>query len=84
MSRDTQPKMSKKEKSKKREEEAKKKKKNQESSDDSESIYTDDDDQELDIHEYRKFLKKIFPSRHLDSVRDNDEIQVQIHNFVSL
>ena len=67
MQRDSQTKMSKKEliKSKKREEEAKRKKKNSESSDDDASFYTDDED-EMDVHEYRKFLKKMFPSKHLN------------------
>ena len=70
MPRDSQPKMSKKEtiKSKKREAEARIKKRNDESSssDDDTSFYTDDDDDEMDVDEYRKFLKKIFPSKHLD------------------
>jgi ATP-dependent Lon protease len=67
MPRDNQHKMSKKEtnKSKKREEDAKKKK-NSESSDDDSSLYTDEDEDEMDVHEYRKFLKNIFPSKHLD------------------
>ena len=69
MPRDTQSKMSKKEinKNKKREECNKKKKKNEESSDD-ESVYTDEDEEdEMDVHEYRKFLKNMFPSKHLDN-----------------
>ena len=69
MQRDSQTKMSKREssKSKRREEESRKKKKNEESSDDDNSFYTDDDDEdEMDVHEYRKFLKKMFPSKHLD------------------
>jgi len=68
MPRDSQ-KMSKKEsnKSKRREEEARKKKKNKESSDDDNFFYTDDDEEEeMDVLEYRKFLKKMFPSKHLD------------------
>ena len=68
MSRDSQTKMSKKESkvSKKREEQVRKKKQN-ESSDDDASFYTDDDSEnEMDIQEYRKFLKKMFPSKHLD------------------
>jgi ATP-dependent Lon protease len=70
MPRDNQTKMTKKEnnRNKKREEELKKKKINEESSDD-ESSYTDDDDEEegMDAHEYRKLLKKMFPSKHLDN-----------------
>jgi ATP-dependent Lon protease len=69
MPRDNQTKMSNKEliKSKKMENANRKKHKNEESSDDDISLYTDDDDDELvDVHEYRKFLKNIFPSKHLD------------------
>jgi ATP-dependent Lon protease len=68
MPRDSQTKMSKKELkvSKKREEPVRKKKQN-ESSDDDASFYTDDDSEnEMDVQEYRKFLKKMFPSKHLD------------------
>jgi ATP-dependent Lon protease len=69
MPRDSQPKMSKKEtkNSKRREEVSRKKKRNSESSDDDNSFYTDDDSEnEMDEQEYRKFLKKMFPSKHLD------------------
>jgi ATP-dependent Lon protease len=69
MSRDTKSKMSKKEtkNTKRREEEPRKKKRNEESSDDDNSFYTDDESEnEMDVQEYRKFLKKIFPSKHLD------------------
>ena len=62
MSKDSKSKMSKREsvKSKRQEEEARKKKKS-ESSDDDDSLYTDDDDEnDMDVHEYRKFLSKIF------------------------
>jgi ATP-dependent Lon protease len=76
MPRDSQTKMSKtaNNKTKRREEEARKKRKSNESSDD-ESFYTDDDteddnededEDELDVLEYRKFLKNMFPSKHLD------------------
>ena len=69
MGRDSQTKMSKKEsiKSKRKEESTKRKKINHESSDDDDSLYTDDDSEnELDVLEYRKFLKNMFPSKHLD------------------
>ena len=69
MGRNSQTKMSNKEtaNSKKKEELSKRKKLHQESSDDDESFYTDDDSEnELDVIEYRKFLKKMFPSKHLD------------------
>ena len=66
---DTMPKdskMNKKElyKSKKQEQLAQKKKKNEESDSDSES--SDNSEDEMDVHEYRKFLSKMFPSKHLN------------------
>ena len=69
MSRDSTTKMSKNEtnKNKKKYEDVKQKKKIVESDDD-ESIYSDDEEEdEMDVHEYRKFLKDIFPSKHLDN-----------------
>ncbi len=68
MARDAQTKYSKKESkvSKKVDEEAKKKKRNNDSDDDNTSAMSSDDEDEMDVHEYRKFLKKIFPSKHLD------------------
>ena len=30
------------------------------------SEHPDDENEEMDVHEYRKFLKKIFPSKHLN------------------
>ena len=65
MPSDKKNKMSKKD-FKKREEIAKKKKCNQESSDEDESIYTDESEEEMDVTEYRKFLKEMFPSKYLD------------------
>ena len=67
MGRDSQSKMSKNESIKTNKKENDRKKKHTESSDDDSSFYTDDDDvEEMDTHEYRKFLKKIFPSKYLD------------------
>ncbi len=69
-------------KDKKREELNKRKRKN-ESSDsesnsgsDSDSTYNTDDvsnDEEMDVHEYRKFLKELYPSKHLDKKIKNGE-----------
>lgn len=68
MPRDTQTKLSK--KSKKQEEMNMKKKKNQESDSDNDSIIcsdSDDNDDEMDVQEYRKFISKIFPSKHINN-----------------
>jgi ATP-dependent Lon protease len=69
MSHDSKTKMFKSEtnKNKKKYEDIKQKRKIVESSDD-ESICSDDEEEdEMDLHEYRKFLKNIFPSKHLDN-----------------
>jgi hypothetical protein len=45
-----------------------KKRCNEESSSSDESIYSDEESEaEMDQHEYRKFLQKIFPSKHLEN-----------------
>jgi ATP-dependent Lon protease len=71
MTRDKHSKMNKKDSksSKQREDETRNRKRNEDSSDDSdESLFTDDNSEdELDVHEYRKFLKNLFPSKHLDN-----------------
>jgi ATP-dependent Lon protease len=69
MTRDTSNKLSKKEqikKTKKSEEISKKKKKNVTSDDDGDDFISEDDSDEMDVHEYRKFLSKIFPSKDLN------------------
>ena len=68
MQQNSQTKISKKESNKhtKLKEEAKNKKKNSESSDDDNSFYTDDDEDEINVHEYRKMLQQMFPSKYID------------------
>ncbi len=70
MARDTQSKTTKKEiskKNKKQEELARKKKSNEDSDDDEgDFIASEDEDDEMDMHEYRKFLSKMFPSKFMD------------------
>ena len=63
----------------KKREELNKKKKRNESSDssdnDDETVYSTEEE-EMDVHEYRKFLKKIFPSKHLDKkIKDGDKLK---------
>jgi len=71
MPRDTKPKLSAKDnkKSKKQEELITRKKKNNDSDSDNNSDYCSDSDcdEEMDVHEYRKFISKIFPSKHLNN-----------------
>ena len=70
MARDNQSKMNKKDQSKrsrKQEELSKKKKKNEESDSDNDDAGSETDSDELDVHEYRKFISKIFPSKHIDN-----------------
>jgi ATP-dependent Lon protease len=67
MARDSQTKISKREqikRSKKQEELNKKKKLNKESDSD-DNNGSDSESEEMDAHEYRKFLAKMFPSKHL-------------------
>lgn len=67
MARDSQTKISKREqvkRSKKQEELNKKKKLNKESDSD-DNNGSDSENDEMDAHEYRKFLAKMFPSKHL-------------------
>jgi len=70
MARDTQSKTSKKETSKKikkQEELARKKKSNEDSDEDGgDFIASEDEEDEMDMHEYRKFLSKMFPSKFMD------------------
>jgi len=71
MARDSPIKTSKKDVSKKnkqQEELARKKKSNEQSDDDDGGDYitSDDEEDEMDMHEYRKFLRKMFPSKFMD------------------
>jgi ATP-dependent Lon protease len=52
----------------KRQEIARRKKKNESSDDDASSdLWISDDEEEFDIHEYRKFLAKTFPSKYIEN-----------------
>ena len=42
------------------------KKCHQESDSDSDDSFISENDSEMDSHEYRKFVSKIFPSKHMD------------------
>jgi ATP-dependent Lon protease len=53
-------------KTKKAEELSKKKKQHVDSDDEGDDFISESDSDEMDVHEYRKFLSKIFPSKHLD------------------
>ena len=69
MSKDKQSKISKKSSSTKKKEEAARFKKRKDESSDSDFINDDDEDdedEEIDMQEYREFLAKTFPSKHLD------------------
>jgi ATP-dependent Lon protease len=67
MPKDIQTKISKKSSSTKKKEEAARLKKRKDESSDSDFVSDDDDeDEEMDMQEYREFLAKTFPSKHLD------------------
>jgi len=70
MPRDNQSKLSKKEqikRSKKQEELNKKKKKVENSDSDNNDDISETESEEMDVHEFRKYVQKIFPSKHLDN-----------------
>jgi ATP-dependent Lon protease len=68
---------------KRREEESRKKKQSPESSDDDSSYTEDGSEEEMDVHEYRKFLKNIFPSKHLDKkIKAGDRVRRAIKEEV--
>lgn len=68
MGRDIKTKQSKQSKQQKHDNKTKNKKELSSSDDDSDSFIVDDSStDEMDSHEYRKFLKKVFPSKHLDN-----------------
>jgi hypothetical protein len=67
MPKDIQPKISKKSSSTKKKEEASRLRRRKDESSDSDFVSDDDDeDEEMDMQEYREFLAKTFPSKHLD------------------
>ena len=83
MARDSQHKLSKKEQqnkpSKKRDEISNKKKIG---NPDSDNDVSDSDNDEIDVHEYRKFLAKIFPSKHLNNkIKSGDKLKKLSRNF---
>ena len=67
MPKDIQTKISKKSSSTKKKEEASRLRRRKDESSDSDFVSDDDDeDEEMDMQEYREFLAKTFPSKHLD------------------
>ena len=68
MARDSQTKLSKREQvvRSKKQEEINKRKKKVENSDSDDNIESESDSDEMDVHEYRKMISKIFPSKHIN------------------
>ena len=68
--------------SNKQKEVEKKKRRIVESSDDSQDdsdYYTDASEEEFDEHEYRKFLSKIFPSKHInEKIKAGDKLKKKL------
>jgi ATP-dependent Lon protease len=83
MTRDSSNKLSKKEqikRSSKNEETSIKKKKN-ESSDSEHGENTDSDNEEMDMHEFRKYVQKIFPSKHMDKkIKAGEKLKKMVEN----
>ena len=81
MPRDVQNKNSKKEQTRrsKRLEELNKKKKLNKDSDSDDNNESGSDSEDMDIHEYRKYLGKIFPSKHLEKkIKDGENLKKAI------
>ena len=67
--------------SRKRDEAIRRRKNNEESSDDGEPNSSDSESDEMDQHEYRKFLSKMFPSKHInDKVKAGEKLKKVIKN----
>jgi len=67
--------------SKKRDEALRRRKNNEESSDDGEPNSSDSESDEMDQHEYRKFLSKMFPSKHAkDKVKAGEKLKKTLKN----
>jgi ATP-dependent Lon protease len=85
MAKDNQNKLSKKEmisKRSKRLEELRQKKKKNESSDS--DNHSDSESEEMDVHEYRKFISKIFPSKHMNTkVKAGEDLKKVLENDIS-
>ena len=85
MSRDNQSKITKKDmnkRSKKEAEKSRNKKRNDES--DSDDFISDSENDEMDVHEYRKFLSKIFPSKHLNKkIKDGEKLKKAVEEISS-
>ena len=83
MTRDSSNKLSKKEqikRSNKKAEPTLKKKKN-ESSDSEDGIGSETDDEEMDMHEFRKYVQKIFPSKHMDKkIKAGEKLKKMVHD----
>ena len=67
--------------SKKRDEAIRRRKNNEESSDDDSSYSSESESDEMDQHEYRKFLAKMFPSKHAkDKVKAGEKLKKVLKN----
>ena len=69
MARDSQTKLSKREQIKrsKKQEEINKKRKQVENSDSDDNDGSESESDEIDVHEYRKLISQIFPSKHMNN-----------------
>ena len=67
--------------SRKKDEAIRRRKNNEESSDDGEPNSSDSESDEMDQHEYRKFLSKMFPSKHInDKVKAGEKLKKSLKN----
>lgn len=80
MAKDSKTNVPNKRASKRIEEKNHKKKLVEDSSDDDESYHPSDSEEEMDVHEYRKFLSKMFPSKHLtNKIKAGEKVKQAIN-----
>lgn len=83
MARDSSTKLSKRDQfkhSNKKTDADRKKKKNEESDSDNGEV-SDSDNEEMDMHEYRKFLHKMFPSKHMNKkIKTGDKLKKMVED----
>jgi len=58
------------------------KKTNNTTSSDEDTIYTSESEEELDVHEYRKLLQQLYPSKHLkNKIKSGEKIKEIIEEY---
>ena len=84
MPRDSSTKLSNKRDQSKRSKEANLKKKKNQSSDSDSNYGSDSENEEMNVHEFRKYVQKIFPSKHMENkIKAGDKLKKIVENTSS-